>query len=91
MLVNFYLLPALSGQQTDLPHGSLTFDPVYAPPYSLPVLLQGVEGPLTCAAAGTRTVALALGRLQLPAGGLAVAGVPYPHAVALGAGQSVSW
>jgi hypothetical protein len=42
-------------------------------------------------AAGGITVSLAFGSLTLPAGGLVVDGVPYPGAVALTKGQSVSW
>lgn len=91
LLVDYYLLPALTGQHTNLPAGALTFDPVFPAPYTLPVLLQGVEGTLSRTASGVRTLSLAFGSLTLPAGGLVVSGVPYPSAVSIVAGQSVTW
>jgi len=91
-MVDFYLLGALTGQRTNVAAGLLSFDPVYACPFSLPVLLQGVEGTLSCGADGAQhTLALAFGRLALPAGGVSVAGRACAAAVRLGPGESVTW
>lgn len=89
-MVDFYLYTALTGQQTNIAGGKLSFDPVYACPYTLPVLLQGVEGTLSCAG-GQYTLTLMFGSLQLPAGGLSVAGSVYAQAVDLGEGDKVTW
>jgi len=91
MLTDYYLIYALSGQQTNIPAGKLTFAPLYAPPYTLPWAFMGTEGSLAVSSAGVRTLTVAFGSLVLPAGGLIVSGTPYPNAVSLGAGQSVSW
>jgi len=92
LLPNYYLLPALTGQQTDVVGGSLTFSPRYPCPYTLPLLLAGTTGTISCAAGPTYTVAIAFGTLSLPAGGLSISGSTYPGgAIALQAGQSVSW
>ena len=67
---------------------------MYACPYTLPVLLQGTEGLLVCDDASghvTYTVTILFGALQLPAGGLAVAGSTFAGAVSLGPGMSVEW
>jgi non-lysosomal glucosylceramidase len=93
-LVSYYLFSAQTGQQFNLPNGTLAFDPVYPCPYTLPVLLLGVEGTLVCTgstAAPDYTLALAFGSLQLPAGGLSAAGKVNAAPVSLEAGQSVSW
>ena len=68
----------------------MSFNPVYACPYTLPVLLQGVEGTLSCQGGGY-TLTLAFGELKLPAGGLSAAGKVCAQAVNLAAGESVSW
>jgi len=95
LLVDFYLIGALTGQATNVPAGRLTFDPAYACPYTLPVLLQGTEGSLVCAEnpghGAQYTLTVFFGSLALPAGGLSVAGSAYPNAVALGPGESVTW
>ena len=52
---------------------------------------MGTEGRLDCAAGGAYTLQVAFGSLSLPAGGLAVSGCPYPDAVSLAEGQSVTW
>ena len=91
MLTDYYLIYALSGQQTNIPAGKLSFSPLYAPPYTLPWAFMGTEGTLAVSAAGVRTLSVAFGSLTLPAGGLTVAGDAYPQAVNLGAGQSVTW
>jgi hypothetical protein len=91
-MVDFYLFTALTGQRTNIPQGRLSFDPVYACPYTLPVLLQGVEGTLSCAGGGGQyTLTVLFGALSLPAGGLSAAGTVCDQAVNLGEGQSVSW
>ena len=83
----------LSGQQTDVAHGSLSFAPLFPVPYAVPVLLPGTTGTLTASAGPNPkyTLSLAFGQLSLPAGGLVVSGSAYPHAFALAAGESVSW
>lgn len=94
LLPNYYLLPALTGQVTDVAHGSLTFAPRYPCGYVLPMLLAGTTGTIACSSSGsttTYTVAVAFGSLSLPAGGLAISGSACPQVVSLGAGQSVSW
>ena len=91
MLTDYYLVYALSGQQTDLGSGRLAFAPLFACPFEVPLLLAGRTGTVACDAGGTFTVALAFGELQLPAGGLSVNGEVYAGAVVLAAGESVSW
>ena len=91
MLTDLHLLPLLSGQRARLHEGTLAFAPVFAPPYSLPVLLLGTEGTLEADAAGRLTLRVAFGALQLPAGGLSVGGRAFAGAVDLGPGDSVSW
>jgi hypothetical protein len=92
LLPNYYLLPALTGQQTDVVGGTLTFAPRYPCPYTLPLLLAGTTGTVTCAGTAAFTVAVAFGTLSLPAGGLTISGSTYPGgAVTLAAGQSVTW
>ena len=90
-LTDLYLLPLLSGQQAALHQGRLSFRPLFAPPYALPVLLLGTEGALEADAAGRLTLRVAFGAISLPAGGLSVGGVAYAGAVDLGPGDSVSW
>jgi hypothetical protein len=91
MLTAQYLLPLLSGQQAALHLGRLSFRPIFAPPYALPVLLLGTEGALEADAAGGLTLRVAFGAISLPAGGLSVDGVAYAGAVDLGPGDAVSW
>ena len=91
MLPDYYLVYALSGQQSNLPAGTLSFAPLFACPLSLPWAMMGREGTLSCDASGTFTLALAFGALELPAGGLSVDGRKFPQAVSLAAGQSVTW
>lgn len=91
LLPDYHLLYALAGQATDLPGGTLSFAPRYACPYTLPLLLAGTTGAVACDGAGQYSVSVAFGSLSLPAGGLSVSGSPYPGAVALSAGGSVSW
>ena len=58
---------------------------------NVPFAALGREGALSCDAAGTFTLALAFGELQLPAGGLSANGKVFAGAVSLAGGQSVSW
>lgn len=90
-LTHYYTHYALSGQQTDLPNGKLSFSPVYDAPYTVPLLLAGTLGTVSAAAEGTITVAIKFGTLDLPAGGLVVGGRVCPYAVYLTKGESFSW
>jgi len=90
----YYLLPALGGQVTNLPSGSLTFTPPGLQPneaFSLPFFIAGAGGSVSRDVTGTVTLALHYGSLVLPAGGLVVAGVPYSQPVDLAPGTSISW
>ena len=91
---SYYLVYALSGQQTNIPSGKLTFKPVYPCPFALPAMLYNVEASISCnlaAGAPTYSLSVAFGTLALPPGGLAINGVAYAGAVDLAAGDSVSW
>jgi hypothetical protein len=90
VMTDYYLLPALSGQHTDLPRGLLTFAPLYTCPFEVSVLLARVTGTLRCANS-KYTLTVHFGELTLPAGGLAVNGRAYGSAVHLTAGQAVTW
>jgi hypothetical protein len=74
MLTDYYLIYALSGQQTNIPAGSLSFAPLYSAPYTVPFAFMGTEGVLAVSAAGVKTLTVAFGSLALPAGGLSVSG-----------------
>lgn len=92
LLPAYYLAASLANVTVNIPAGTLSFEPLYACPFALPFGLVGREGTVSCNAAGTYTVSLAFGRLNLPAGGLSVNGKPYPQAVSLQGGQGgVSW
>ena len=97
LLPNLYLVYAVSGQVADIPQGSLSFAPLVpaGAPFSVPLLLPGTTGTVSCAVLGqgryNYTVALAFGGLRLPGGGLSVNGAAYLAAVDLGPGGSVSW
>jgi len=90
VMTDYYLLTVLSGQQTDIPNGLLTFTPAYPCPFYLPVLLAEFTGTLECVG-GRYTVSSVFGTLSLPKGGLKVNGAAYPEAVNLISGSSVSW
>jgi hypothetical protein len=91
LLPNYYLVPALTGQQVDLPAGQLNYTVAAPCPFDAPLLLAGTTGHVSCDAAGTYSVQLAFGALQLPAGGLVVNGVACTSSIDLQAGQCVSW
>jgi len=90
VMTDYYLLPLLSGQQTDIPRGTLSFAPVYPCAFNLPLLLANCTGIVSCAV-GTYTVSISFGSLSLPAGGLSVNGRAYPRPISLGPGGSVTW
>ena len=96
LLVDYYLVPGLSGQQHHFGKGSasfLSFEPPFSPacPFTYPVLLPGTTGSVGCDAAGKFALSLAFGSLELPAGGLSVQGHAYAGAVSMAAGDSISW
>ena len=91
MLTDLYLLYALSGQQLDIPSGTLSFSPLYPCPFNVPFVALGREGSLSCTGSNSFTLSLAFGSLELPAGGLSVNGKVYTQAVSLNGGQSISW
>ena len=96
MLTDLFLLPLLSGQEVtmDSRDVQLRLNPMYAPPYKMPVLLLNCEGSIHAKAHGGKTqytLSVAFGALDLHAGGLSVAGKVYPGRVSLTAGQSISW
>ena len=72
--------------------GALTLDPKFDAPYTVPVLISMCEAQLVASASPTKyTLTVAFGALTLGPGGLAVSGCAHTGAVALTAGQSVSW
>ena len=90
MLTDLYLLPLLSGVYVDRAKPgadqTLQIDPMFAPPFTVPVLLAGCEASLRAATvaggSGTQfTLRVAFGQLQLPAGSLRVCGVAHAGAV----------
>jgi len=93
MLTDLFLIPLLSGQIVDMASSGvqLQLNPMYPAPYTMPVLISGVEGSISATAGGKFTLAVAFGKLELHAGGLVVAGKPCAKAVSLEAGQSISW
>eukprot|EP01043_Picozoa_sp_COSAG02_P052356 COSAG02_NODE_5625_length_4175_cov_1.715898_2_plen_186_part_00 len=92
MLTDLYLLPLLSGQVPDLPHGKLALGPKYPAPYGpMPVLLAGLEASIASKVKGKYTLKVAFGSLKLPAGGLSADGIVCEKAVDLHAGEEISW
>merc|ERR1711998_131027 len=61
----WHLPLAISGQQADLPKGTLAFTPKIASPYSLPLLLPGVSGLLRSPKDLSYEVELTVGSLEL--------------------------
>jgi len=90
VMTDYYLLTALSGQETNIPGGSLKFNPVYGCPFNVPLLLVNTTGVVSCMN-GMHKVQISFGELSLPANGLVVNNKPYPQSVSLVAGQSVTW
>jgi len=90
VMTDYYLLTVLSGQQTNIPGGSLKFNPVYDCPFNVPLLIVNTTGVVSCSN-GMYKVSISYGKLSLPANGLSVNGKPYPQVVSLVAGQSVTW
>ena len=93
LLVDYYLVPLLSGQQAALHKGILSFNPPFSQtcPFSYPLALAGTLGTVACDSTGVYNVSIAFGTLQLPAGGLSVNGKAYLNGVSLSKGESVSW
>ena len=90
----YYLLPGLSGQQSNIPGGGLSFSPPAlqtGTPFAFPWFLAGTIGSVAVDAAGTCTFSVSFGSVTLPAGGLSVYGTAYSQPLSLSAGQSVSW
>ena len=56
--------------------------------YMYPLL---TEASISLLLSGNATLLVAFGSLDLVAGGLSLAGKPYPRAVSLKPGQSISW
>jgi len=90
VMTDYYLPPLLSGQQTNIPRGTLSFSPVYPCPFNLPLLLANCTGIVSCTGSAY-TVSISFGSLSLPAGGLSVNGRAYPKAFSLKPGGSVTW
>ena len=78
-MVAWHIPLAISGQQANLPNSSLVFAPRLSAPYELPVLLPGVWGVLSSAAAGSYSLRLTVGELELKL--LAVDGHAAPGAI----------
>ena len=96
LLVDYYLVPGLTGQQHHFGKGAasfLSFNPPYSPacPFIYPVLLPGTTGSVGCDASGAFSLSIAFGALELPAGALSVNGHVCAAAVSLGAGDSIAW
>ena len=88
----WHLPLALSGQDANLPQGSLTFRPkLAAASWVLPFFLPGVMGTVSRAGATSEyTLAVKIGSLKLSH--LAVGASVHPGAeVALAPGQSTTW
>jgi len=90
VMPDYFLLPLFSGQQTNIPRGTLSFSPVYPCPFNLPLLIANCTGIVSCTN-NEYMVSISFGSLSLPAGGLSVNGRAYPKAVSLVAGGSITW
>ena len=85
----WHLPYAISGQNADLPNGSLTFQPkLTEASWMLPYYLPGVLGTVSKTAAGY-TLTVKIGELSLSH--LAVGDAVHSGPVALKAGEAVSW
>eukprot|EP01065_Artemidia_motanka_P038717 TRINITY_DN47565_c0_g1_i1.p1 TRINITY_DN47565_c0_g1~~TRINITY_DN47565_c0_g1_i1.p1 ORF type:complete len:985 (+),score=290.16 TRINITY_DN47565_c0_g1_i1:57-3011(+) len=99
-MVVWHTLFAVTGQTADMTYRSnstLTFNPrlTCSPAgtgYSVPVLLPGVVGTVSCSATSAgRQFKLAITAGSVQAQTLSVSGVPYPTPISISAGQSVHW
>ena len=92
-MVLWHLPFAISGQDTDLSKGILSFSPKLRSPFILPVLIPNIFGSISSTplsnGQSTYTLTLTVGKLSLNL--LAVNTVKYPGSVNLTAGQSVQW
>ena len=85
----WHLPYAISGQDADLPNGSLTFNPkLTEATWTLPFYLPGVLGTVSKSTAGF-TLAVKIGELSLSH--LAVGTAVHAGDVELKAGEAVSW
>ena len=93
LLVDYYLVPLLSGQQVSLNKGQLSFNPPFSHscPFSYPLVLAGTIGTVSCNTDGIYNVSIAFGSLQLPPGGLSINGNIYTQQVSISKGESVTW
>jgi non-lysosomal glucosylceramidase len=93
LLVDYYLVPLLSGQQVSLNKGQLSFNPPFSHscPFSYPLVLAGTIGTVSCNTNGLYNVSIAFGSLQLPPGGLSVNGNIYTQQVSISKGESITW
>ena len=89
-LVAWHIPLAISGQQANLPNGTLSFAPKLKAPYSLPVVLPGVFGSLSSPSTGRYALHLTVGALTLTS--LSVDGNTAPGPVHLTADSGpVQW
>ena len=89
-LVAWHIPLAISGQQANLPNGTLSFAPKLKAPYSLPVVLPGVFGSLSSPSTGRYALRLTVGALTLTS--LSVDGNTAPGPVHLTADSGpVQW
>jgi len=91
IMTDYYLLYTLSGQQTNIPEGKLSFTPLLPCPFNVPMVMMGVEGTFSCDGQGRWTLAVFFGEVNLQAGGLTVNNQTYPEEVHLVGGQSVTF
>jgi non-lysosomal glucosylceramidase len=85
----WHLPLAISGQQADLPGGSLSFSPKVASPYALPLFLPGVVGLIRSAHDLNFELELFSGSLVLSS--LEVKGCKYSGVAKASAGHSLTW
>eukprot|EP00927_Polykrikos_kofoidii_P071217 TRINITY_DN67517_c0_g1_i1.p1 TRINITY_DN67517_c0_g1~~TRINITY_DN67517_c0_g1_i1.p1 ORF type:complete len:1064 (+),score=165.60 TRINITY_DN67517_c0_g1_i1:141-3332(+) len=85
----WHLPLAISGQQADLPKGTLSFKPKVPSPYALPLLLPGVIGLIRSARDLHFEVELTAGSLQLSS--LRVGNCAYSGAATFVKGETVAW
>jgi hypothetical protein len=88
-MVQWHLVPAMSGQVANLPNRTLTFAPVLSAPYQLPVFLPGVIGHIASHKEGQYELCISVGELMLDY--LVVDSVVYPKGDILLRGSCVVW
>ena len=84
-MTDYYLLPLLSGQKTNINQGKLSFSPLYPCPFRVPLLLSDVTGSVSCHYNRYKnkvfTVEISFGKLTLKSGGLVVNNIAYKKIV----------